>query len=134
MKKKIIIIIVVFVVIALLISGYFIFKNKKSKENNNSKGSCVIELDSNPSTGYDWEYKIGEKGIIKISEEYIEGKDSDIKTGVPGVSKFTLYPVKDGNTTIVFKYKRSFETEVIEERNFSISVVEKTVVVNPITK
>ena len=42
--------------------------------NNKDGEELLIELSSNPSTGYNWTYNISNKDIISIEEDYDDSK------------------------------------------------------------
>ena len=73
----------------------------------------TIELDSNPSTGYDWHYEITNQ-IVDIERFY---DDSNCKEGILGCGGKTIYtltPLKKGTTTIDFKYCRNYQEPCIK--------------------
>lgn len=75
--------------------------------NNNTK-ELKINLYSNSSTGYEWTYKVSNEDIIKISKSYKTNCPSDV-SGCGGENVYTIKPLKEGKTTITFKYARSWE-------------------------
>ena len=63
-----------------------------------------IELPSNPSTGYDWNFVIAASDVIRHnSYRYI--KDSSRRLGVPGISVWSFETLERGNTKIYFSYE-----------------------------
>ena len=77
------------------------------------KPKYKIELDSNPSTGYDWHYEIT-NNIIDFEREY---DDSNCKEGILGCGGKTIYtltPLKKGTTTVEFKYCRGYQEPCIK--------------------
>lgn len=78
-----------------------------------TKSVYKIELDSNPSTGYDWHYEMT-NNIINLEKEY---DDSNCKEGILGCGGKTIYtltPLKKGKTTIEFKYCRQYHEPCIK--------------------
>ncbi len=78
-----------------------------------SKTVYKIELDSNPSTGFDWHYEITNQ-IVDIERDY---DDSNCKEGILGCGGKTIYtltPLKKGKTTIEFKYCRQYQEPCIK--------------------
>ena len=64
----------------------------------------VLKLQENASTGYKWEITVEDEKIAKIeSNEYTEQTKEDI-VGAPGVRTVKIAGVKEGTTTITFKY------------------------------
>lgn len=77
------------------------------------KPKYKIELDSNPSTGYDWHYEIT-NNIIDFERNY---DDSNCKEGILGCGGKTIYtltPLKKGTTTVEFKYCRGYQEPCIK--------------------
>jgi predicted secreted protein len=79
----------------------------------------VLELESNPTTGYRWELVFDESRLRLIKREY---QPATKKIGGSGVERFTLQPLVRGETTIRAEYKRPWETSSIEHREFSVRI------------
>ncbi|MEA1975545.1 MAG: protease inhibitor I42 family protein [Bacillota bacterium] len=86
-----------------------------------------IILNENPSTGYLWEYNISDKMIIELIKNDYISSDSNL-IGASGKREYTFKFLKDGNATIMFNYKRSWEENSIE--NIAISLNNKNNTVN----
>lgn len=67
-----------------------------------------INLESNPSTGYQWisEY---DHVFLKLRSKYIPPKDDDLIVGEPGTQKFVFKALKPGETDITLNYARPWE-------------------------
>ena len=65
------------------------------------------EIESNPTTGYDWHLRSDEG--LKIDSEFITKSDL---CGAPGVRVFLISSDKKGTFNLVFDYKRPWEKEV----------------------
>ena len=77
-----------------------------------NKGDMYITLTSNPSTGYTWESKFSEEGILDlVSSDYIEPDNTNGMVGVAGEETFRFKPLKEGEVTITLKYRRQWEEE-----------------------
>lgn len=75
-----------------------------------------VRLEGNPTTGYNWHMEIGDDGIIsKTDETYISNAPSDMSSepiiGAGGTYIWTFQALKKGETTITFKYYRSWMGE-----------------------
>ena len=81
-------------------------KNKQLNVHINQK--IVIKLESNPSTGYTWLPVFNKKYLKGISNGVIPNKNPWI-IGAPEVQKIVFNPIKNGETTIVMKYVRSWD-------------------------
>ncbi len=62
-----------------------------------------IELCSNPSTGYSWEYEIADMDIIMEEDHDYEEPDSDL-LGAAGTEFWTFEATNPGNTEITMDY------------------------------
>jgi len=82
--------------------------------------SFVIELTSNPTTGYRWEADFDDELISLDKSEYIPDLPELIGSG--GVEKFTFTGLKAGTTEITMNYKRPWEDESIETKIFEITI------------
>ena len=67
----------------------------------------VVELESNPSTGYTWSYTVEGDNKVQIIESYEAPVDTCV--GCPGKVIFTISGIEKGNTTVTFNYKRQWE-------------------------
>ena len=86
----------------------------------------LIRLKSNPRTGYDW-YRVGFERLRNQSDkEFIISKDYIyplIKMfGVPGVSEFTVEPIKTGRYDLNLVYRRVFEPASERDKRFTLRV------------
>ncbi len=79
-----------------------------------------ISLESNPSTGYKWEATFDENFFKLKSDTF--NRQSDARVGQGGTQTFVFLPVKAGETTIEFVYKRSWEQESAKKKRYKIVV------------
>lgn len=77
------------------------------------KPKYKIELDSNPSTGYDWHYEIT-NDIIDFEREYDDSNCKEGILGCGGKTRYILTPLKKGTTTVEFKYCIQYQEPCIE--------------------
>lgn len=71
----------------------------------------TIELDGNPTTGYEWTCS-DSNNLVSINSKY--NNDSSM-IGSGGKYVFTITPLKEGNTQIICTYKRNWETSESDE-------------------
>jgi len=73
-------------------------------------GSTIpVSLKGNPTTGYNWLYTIGDSSIIeKTTDNYVSDSKSASIVGAGGTYTWTFKALKAGETTITFKYYRSW--------------------------
>ncbi|MBQ7105574.1 MAG: protease inhibitor I42 family protein [Bacilli bacterium] len=90
-----------------------------------SKYEVLLEGSSN--SYYNWSYEIEDDSIIKIVDESYYGKEADDEiVGLEGEYKFVFEALKAGETTIKFKYMRTWEQEdVLYEYVISLNVNDK---------
>lgn len=84
---------------------------KATKDSSLGKGKIMaLEFQTNPSTGYTWEYKFenGDAEILFDREENIIDKDTDL-VGSPHQVKYYFKAKKAGNTNLIFTYRRPWE-------------------------
>lgn len=81
-----------------------------------------ITLESNPTTGYMWEWSNNKDSTVvaKVSNKY-EGSKPAIP-GSGGVEVFTFKALKAGKATLKLQYKRSWEKGFIKEKKIHVIV------------
>jgi len=94
-------------------------ESKIDFEVNINDDEFTITIDENPTTGYMWEYKIGDENSIEyVSDNYIKPNTNLIGAG--GKREFTFKTLKSSETLIEFNYKRSWEYESVEKLSLII--------------
>jgi len=81
----------------------------------------IIALDSNPTTGYNWEADFDESFLKLVQDEFKPAEDKDL-VGAGGEQRFTFEGVKKGKTEVTLTYKRSWEEEFSDQKVFVVSV------------
>lgn len=81
----------------------------------------VIELESNPSTGYSWQFATspGDQ-VTLVDHDY--SPVGEQKPGRGGVQKFTFEGAAVGSTTMSFEYSRPWEKDVAPARTAEFPV------------
>ena len=93
-----------------------------AKTINSSVGNeFVIALDSNPTTGYEWEVTYDDKMLALVDKEYSAEKCPGL-VGAGGTRYFTFKTLKKGETKITLDYQRSWEKESIDQRVFTVNI------------
>jgi inhibitor of cysteine peptidase len=89
----------------------------------NDEFVILIALESNPSTGYSWEASYDETRLELIEETYELGEYAKQGlVGAGGTELFRFKALKGGGAEIKMEYKRSWETEVLEQKVFTVDV------------
>ena len=81
----------------------------------------LVALDSNPTTGYSWEVSYDDTLLSLDYEEYSSEKCEGL-VGAGGTQYFAFKALKAGETKIETVYKRSWEDESIDQREFTVTI------------
>jgi inhibitor of cysteine peptidase len=85
----------------------------------------VIELDSNATTGYTWQFdsRLNSAVMTLVEQRYVAPKDSG-KVGAGGTQRFTLHATGAGTATTRLVYVRPWEQPLVpaREKSYSITV------------
>lgn len=140
-------IIIIVVLAAVIVAGYFLARSSSTSEENGNGGepavngnggeaveftvkageNFLIELKSNPSTGYQWQTEYDETYLLLVEHFYVpdtlpEGGEGVVGAG--GVEKFDFRGLVPGATQITFSYAREWEEEPIETKVYEITIEE----------
>ena len=89
-----------------------------------------ITLESNPSTGYNWELRDFEFGVAVFHSSDLVARDNggNVLFGAPGDTVITLQAVKPGTQEIKLVYRRQWEPpdQVAETFTFKLEVAGET--------
>ncbi|MGN0145252.1 MAG: protease inhibitor I42 family protein [Clostridium sp.] len=97
-----------------------------------------IELDANPTTGYDWSYDAEDNNIAEISDvKYIS--DNLQADGAGGKYTWKVKGIKEGETKVTFKYQRQGDTEPVKifsyiinvDSDLNVTVIDGDRIINP---
>ena len=81
----------------------------------------IIALDSNPTTGYDWDADYDGNMLSLVEEEYSTQKCPGL-VGAGGTQYFTFKASKTGETKITLDYQRSWEEKSIDQKIFTVNI------------
>lgn len=81
-----------------------------------------VRLESNPSTGYQWQLEITGSAVEVVGDRY-EEPDSDL-VGAAGHQVFELRVAEPGSSVLALSYVRSFEPDVepIDQRELAVEI------------
>ena len=82
----------------------------------------VIVLDSNPTTGYNWEETHDSNVLSLVEEKYDRDEKSPGLIGSGGTQYFRFKALKPSKTELTVIYKRSWETEIADQKVFSVEI------------
>jgi inhibitor of cysteine peptidase len=83
----------------------------------------LIALESNPSTGYSWEAEYDDAMLELLEETFEPGEYAKENiVGAGGTELFCFKGLGKGKTEITFNYKRSWESEVLDTKVFTVEV------------
>ena len=99
-----------------------------SKEDSNiintKKGDkFLVVLDSNPTTGYQWEANV-DSDYIKLDDKSFNSESSEEMVGAGGYETFNFTALESGETEITFSYLRPWEegVEPVEKKVYNIII------------
>jgi inhibitor of cysteine peptidase len=79
----------------------------------------TIKVQSNPTTGYKWQPLFDDNILKEISHDFIPVSNM---TGSSGMERFNFKAMKPGTTSVKMIYKRVWEKQPAEEKEFSVIV------------
>lgn len=81
--------------------------------------TLTVELKGNPTTGYAWELAQDDSRFRLIKKDYAH---PGAGIGAATKERFQIEALQPGSTTLTFKYKRPWETEVLDTKSFRLRV------------
>lgn len=92
------------------------------KVNVSSGDEFTVELESNPTTGYEWQVvQIEDEAIVRLVDSEYVPPDSDL-LGASGKEVFTFEALEEGNTKVTLEYARQFEESPIARHAVDVTV------------
>ena len=76
---------------------------KDSEKKTDSRHIFVLDLESNPESGFEWEVEQADE-LFEVSKEYEAAESGKKQDG--GTDHFTLTPIEAGFTDVIFTYKK----------------------------
>ena len=75
--------------------------------------TAIVSLESNPSTGYGWEYDVSDPLVVTVAgDRFIDGNSGGM-VGAPGTREVSFKGLAAGTATVTFRYLRSWEGEPV---------------------
>lgn len=138
MRKNIIFVVCAVVIVAIAILGTIIYiANKPPKNINIDPGATsqatqakinqmiVINLTSNPSTGFSWQLADSYNKAVVTKESNTFTKNNSDAIGAPGTEVWTFKAVGKGSTTLDFSYLKSWEPNTAPAQTKQINITVK---------
>ena len=85
-----------------------------------ASGLMALKLDSNPSTGYGWQFACSSPAVSKVGSSFTIPRGDEERMGAPGVEILVLAVTKPGTYNIRMDYKRSWEKMSLQSFNFTV--------------
>ncbi len=82
----------------------------------------IIALDSNPTTGYNWEERHDATMLGLVESKYEPDKKAPGLVGAGGTQYFRFKALKAGRTEITLTYKRPWETSSTTQKIFKVDI------------
>jgi predicted secreted protein len=86
--------------------------------------SFFINLEENPSTGFNWQWAADRDDIITLESDQFKEPKAEGLVGAPGTHEFKFMAVKTGDAVVKFDYSQPWEPESVEKTFvYSIKVI-----------
>lgn len=82
----------------------------------------IINLDSNPTTGYTWLEEYDNAFMKLVDAEYKPGATSTGLAGAGGTQTYRFRAIEPGKTRLTLIYKRPWGDKSVEEKVFNITI------------
>ncbi|MDO8556860.1 MAG: protease inhibitor I42 family protein [Candidatus Jorgensenbacteria bacterium] len=87
-------------------------------------GQFIVQLDSNPTTGFSWGTSYDKDALELVASTFIPPSDTKL-LGSGGMDTFTFKALKAGETKLKFSYLRAWESVQPQEvKEYTVSVKE----------
>lgn len=86
--------------------------------------TLIIELEENPTTGFSWIFEYDPTVLELIDDEYQPDRAETAISGSGGIHHYEFKGLSEGETTLTFKYLKSWEGEESAEdtKTFEVDV------------
>jgi len=83
-----------------------------------------VELCSNPTTGFEWDYEMTIENVVKEEDHDFEPPEGDVP-GAAGIELWTFEAVEKGTTEVRMEYSQPWEGGLKAEWTYTITVTVK---------
>ena len=81
----------------------------------------LVELCSNPTTGFEWDYEMTIENILREEDYDFEEPDEDV-VGAAGIEIWSFLAVEKGTTEVLMEYSQPWEGGLKAEWTYNIAV------------
>lgn len=82
---------------------------------NNNKSTVTVELYTNPSSGYSWEYSYDRIDVLVLDDNRYVPDTSSILSGSGGTQVFSFRAINSGTVNITFRYVNQITDNIASE-------------------
>lgn len=98
-------------------------------DNGEGPTAPVLVMESNPSTGFDWDWEIDNEAVVSVSTAYVSDMYYDVPdmmtpVGGGGKDRVVLSGLNPGDAVVTFTYKRPWEENALYSLVYHICVDE----------
>ena len=98
-------------------------------DNGEGPTAPVLVMESNPSTGFDWDWEIDNEAVVSVSTVYVSDMYYDVPDMMPpvgggGKDRVVLSGLNPGDAVVTFTYKRPWEENALYALVYHVCVDE----------
>ena len=82
----------------------------------------TIALDSNPTTGYEWQVSHDANMLSLVEDRYEPDEKAKGLVGAGGTQYYCFKALKKGSTEVILIYKRPWEEETARDMVFKVNI------------
>ena len=103
-------------------AGITTYTNPSETISTSVNGEFVIAVDSNPTTGYNWNASYDESMLSLEKDEYNPDEKEPGLVGAGGTQYYQFKALKAGSTEINLTYLRSWEEGCADRKVFTVTI------------
>lgn len=118
MRKRITVLLIAVLIFMSLTgcSGEKVYGKEDTTISVDAGKTFIIKLDENPTTGYKWNYVIGDEAIVALDkDDYSADDKSGQLVGSGGKRILTFKGLSEGNSEISFVYEPTYQKNVSQD-------------------
>ena len=116
-KKTMVNILVILIIVIGLVAFFFIFQNTKKESKN-----LELKFDTNAGVPYKWTIAIDNTEVVDLLEEKTEESNDGEMVGGPVKVIYILKGLKEGETTVTFRYVDIRDESIAKEEIVKVKV------------